>query len=250
VERDHKWGDERVYVLKPFVRSYIARVIRRLPAEANAILARYRGIEAAFQVERGQFERYETNSFVVRSRSEAVAARRLRHIVALLIRYKFEEAEAILRDLKITSPDYFEIYRVEAFLAERQGDLSRAKSSYETGLELDDDQPQMHYRFALFLGRAFAEHELAFLHFSKALDLDSDTFILYREIIRNRFFEYDFKMAQNYIDQVMRIDSKTIKERIVINDLQAQRFYREAEILIRRRDFESAADILKDLSVF
>ncbi|WP_332681763.1 tetratricopeptide repeat protein [Bosea sp. (in: a-proteobacteria)] len=250
VERDHKWGDERVYVLKPFVRSYIARVIKRVPAEASAILSRYRGVEAAFQVERGHFERYETNSFVVRSRSEAVASRRLRHAIALLVKYKFEEAEAIVSDLKVTSPEYFEIYRVEAFLAERQGDVTRAKSSYETGVELGDDQPQMHYRFALFLGRAFGDHPAAFDHFSRALDLDRDTFILYREMVRNRFFEYDFVSAQQYIDQVKNLDLKSVKERIVINDLQAQRFYREADILLRRKEFGAAADSLKALSSF
>jgi len=252
IERDDNANYERKYFVKPFARSYITKNISGTPEESARYIARYRDSEAAFQFERGGalYDRYNPRSFVVRSRSEALVARRLRHAVSLAFKGKYEAAESEIDELKIASPEYFEVFRAEAFIAYRTGDYPRAHSSYEAALELDSNQPQVNYFFAGFLMRTFSDYEKAKVYFKKALKIDPDSPQVLREAARNYFFLLEFDEAKKCLDRAMEIGSTKIRDTIILNDLLMQYYIRKSEHQEATGDPRGAVKVLKDLYEF
>ena len=251
-ERSESSDYERLYRLKPFARSYIARVLKLTTKDADHILARFRAVSSAYQVERGagQRNRYDIRSFTVRSQSEAIAARRLRHASSLALRGRFEDAEKIISELKISSPEYFEVYRTQAFIQYRQGDVSGALASYEAAFDLARDQPQLHYFYGGFLMRSYGDFAAAREQFDAALAIDPNETAVLREASRANFFLYDFERAQGHINAAWKAGFKTFRDEVIVNDLQAQLYVREADHLLSTGDPRGAAEAVRRLHDF
>ncbi len=251
-ERSESSVYERLYRLKPFARSYISRVLRLTTKNADEILARYRGVSSAFQEERGagQRNRYDIRSFTVRSQSEALAARRLRHASSLALKGRFNDATDIINDLKISSPEYFEVYRTLAFVQYRQGDVSGALASYEAALDIAKDQPQLNYFYGGFLMRSYGDYAAARDQFDLSLEIDPNETAVLREASRANFFLYDFERAQRHIDVAWKAGFKTFRDEVIVNDLQAQLHVRQAEHLLSTGDPRGAHDAVQRLHDF
>ncbi|WP_152555439.1 NB-ARC domain-containing protein [Sphingomonas sp. FUKUSWIS1] len=252
VEKTTSAEVERLYRLKPFARSYIARVIRLAPKDAESILGRFRGVSSAFQEERGvgQRNKYDPKSFSVRTQSEALAARRLRHASGLAIRSRFEEATKIIDELKITSPEYFEVYRVQAFVQYRLGDVSGALTSYEAALDQADNQPQLHYFYGRFLMQSYGDHASARDQFDEALKIDPHDTALLREASRANFYLYDFDRAQDHILQAWAAGFSNARDEVIVNDLQSQLHIRQCDHLLTTGDPKGALDAMTRLHEF
>lgn len=251
-ERSDSSEYERLYRMKPFARSYIARVLRLTTKDADEILARFRGVSSAFQQERGagQRNRYDIRSFTVRSPSEAVAARRLRHASSLALKSRFEEAADIVNELKISAPEYFEVYRTLAFIQYRQGDVAGALASYEAALDIAKDQPQINFFYGGFLMRSYGDFAAARDQFDLALAIDHNETAVLREASRANFFLYDFERAQHHIDVAWKAGFKTFRDEVIVNDLQAQLYVRQADHLLSTGDPRGAQDAVQRLHDF
>lgn len=227
---------ERLYQIKPFTRFYLNNIVSADDGnneESKEIIRRYKKIEGQFQAERGHVARnkYDRRFYTVRSRSEALALKKLREACRAAISNKFDIANDKIRDLKVSNPAYFEVYRDEAFIAYRQGDIPRAMRSYETALELAPNQSQLHYFYAGFLIRTSGDYPLASKHFDEALKLDKESLVVLREAARCKLYEYQFDDAQNLIDRANENELKSVKDLIILYDLQIQLFIREASSL-------------------
>ncbi|MCE9650981.1 MAG: hypothetical protein K8R18_15285 [Parvibaculum sp.] len=252
IERINSNAYERLYHVKPFTKAYLLRVLKAQPDDAAAILSRYRNIDTAYQSERGEElrNRYDPRVYTVRSRTEALVARRLRVATSLCLKEKFEEAFGVLDELRISSPDYFEVSRVEAFVAFRQGDIPRAALAYETAFETGKSQPQLHYFYGNFLMKSYGDYVEASRQFALALDFDPDALPVLREKTRSNFFLNDFPAAQKLLDKIYEIGFTNPKDEVVATDLQAQLHYREAEFLLTKGDPKASVAALKRLDEF
>ncbi|GKX35342.1 MAG: hypothetical protein MnENMB40S_29600 [Rhizobiaceae bacterium MnEN-MB40S] len=252
IEKSDTAENERLYRLKPFARSYISRVLKLAPKDTDAILARFRDVRSAFQEERGvaQRNRYDPRSYVVRSPSEALAARRLRHAASLAVKSRFDEAHEIVNELKISSPDYFEVYRILAFIQYREGDVTGAFGSYEAAFDVADEQPQLNFFYGGFLMRSYGDNVAARDQFDAALKVDPNETTLLREASRVNLFLYDFKKAQEHIDAAWKAGFKTFRDEIIVNDLQAQLLVREADHHLSTGDPRGALNAIERLHDF
>jgi tetratricopeptide (TPR) repeat protein len=252
IEKTDSSEFERLYRLKPFARSYIARVLKLTPQDADSILERFRSVGNAFQEERGvaQRNRYDPRSFVVRTQSEALAARRLRHAASLALKSRFDEAHDIINELKISSPDYFEVHRVLAFICYREGDVTGALAAYEAAFDVADEQPQLHFFHGGFLMRSYGDYAAARDQFDAALAVDPNETAVLREASRANLFLYDFEGAQKHIDAAWKAGFKTFRDEIIVNDLQAQLFVRQADHLLSTGDPRGALDTVERLHDF
>lgn len=243
---------EYSYGPKQFVRSYLRGALKTTSADERDILARYRSIEAAFQSEQGRKRgnRYDLRAFTVRSRSEALAARRLRHAMTLALKDRCDEAFDIVGEAKISSPGYFEVFRTEAFVAYRANDAVRANSAYVAALDLAEDQPQLHAAYAGLLMRSFGDYTTASEHYKRALELDESSAFLLREASRNHFFLYEFDEAQELLNKAWAQPRSTHRDEVVQTDLQAQLYIRRAEFLNTKGDPKGAAAALLELAAF
>ena len=140
---------------------------------------------------------------------------------------------------------------MEAFLAYRAGDLARTNDSYERALELGSQQPQLHFWYGGFLMRATGDYERAAAQFDLTLQIDaSSPSVVYREAARNRFFMYDFDLAESLLEKAWANERKTFKDEIILTDLQVQLYCRRADHLFGTGDPVGAAANLRKLFAF
>lgn len=233
---------ERAYNLRPLVKVYITRVLGVSDELSSQYLLRSRQIEGMLQSERGSraSHRYDRKSYVVRSKTEAIAASNLRKAYSRARQRHNEEADRIIDECKIIAPDYFEVYRTEAFVAYEFGDIARAISAYDTALEIDPSQPQLHYWYSGFLQRALEDYKASEEQLSLAMALDPDRPEVLREYARVKLFQYDFDGASEVIAKLKSLEFKSIKDETIAADLEAQIYARDADQAVRNGDFRRA----------
>lgn len=200
-------SDDRVdqtYRLRNFARSYISRQTNLKPADVSSIISRLRTIDSTYNRETisSKHDRYNIKTYVVTSKSDAVAVQKLRSAAMSCLREDFSSAEAVLEQLKITNPNYFEVFRVEAFIAARQLDYPRAIDSYDIAVEIGGDQPQLRYFYANFLNREVHDYDSAYVQIIAALDIDPGNPKLLIEAARIAMSSLDFIRAKKHLDEV------------------------------------------------
>jgi len=227
---------ETSYQIKPFAKSYIVRVLNISLDDSKIFLAKYRTIEGTYQAERGAtaHDLFNIRTFSVRSKSEALAVQKLRRALTAANNENFDEAFDIIEDTKIANPDYFEVYRCEALVAFKQSDHVRASTAYQTAIELDQTQPQLHLFYGGFLMRAYSEFRGAADQFDLALKLSPNAPEILREAVRSKLYDLDFAGAQAHVAHAREIGFSTLRFETIFTDLQIQIFYRRIEFLINR----------------
>jgi Tfp pilus assembly protein PilF len=245
IERVPNDSNERNYRIKPFVRAYILRAAKIVASNPQAVNARYRAIDSVYQEERGAqaTSKYDGRFFTIRSKSEAVAAMRIKHGISLAMRGEYDRADKIFRDLLISSPDYFEVHRAMAFVAFRSGDTASAAGSYESAVELEPEIPQVRFFYGGFLMRALGDYKGAADQFDIALGADPDNSTVLREAARVQFFMANFERAGELIERAKRSSYKSLKEEIVVTDLEGQLYARHLEHLFKIGDPATAVEV-------
>lgn len=243
-------GVDRQYKLRSFVRSYIMRVINPNPSIVNFINEQYRKLSADYERERMQVKlsKYNIKHMTVRSKSEAIAAKKLKYITrtAYFDGYINEKA---LTDLKVSNPTYFEVYRSEAVAAYSAADVTRAIQSYEAALQYGADQPQLHYFFAGLLMRS-GYNDRANEEYEEALKIDPDEPIVLREAARNLFMLHRYDQAKSYLDKAASFKARSQKDVVVLLDLQIQSRVRLVEYASAGGEFDVAVEGCRDLLDF
>ena len=108
--------------------------------------------------------------YTVRSRSEAIAATHLAQAFYLSEKGETEKALQIIEDLRVTTPEYFEIYRVTAYIQAEAGDVISAQQNYDTAIDIASDQPQVFHWCAGFAMRHLQDSAKASELFEEALN--------------------------------------------------------------------------------
>jgi len=244
-------GVDRVFKLRSFVRSYIVRIVEPSARATTNIREAYIRVEADFERERmkANANRYDMRHFTIRSRSEAIAVRRLRELARIISQGLTDEVEAEIADLKIINPAYFEVYRFEAFTAFQWSDIPRAIAAYEAALEFGDSEPQLHFFFAGMLMRS-GYLERAAHEFDRALAIDPNSEMILREAARNECRLHRFDRAQIYLARAATLPTRSQKHTIILMDLNIQMYVRKIGYFVELGDFSTAAGSCRDLLDF
>jgi LuxR family glucitol operon transcriptional activator len=243
---------EHVYQVKPFSKAYLSRVMRTQPRHMTDLISRFRTVEGLYQQERaaGNHNRYDFRTFCVRNRSEAVAISSLRVALNEAGREEFGRCEQIIASLKISNPDYFEVYLGEAYIAYKMKDVFRTKGAYDRAVECDPDQPKIFFFYAGFLMRAFQDYDKAAEYYDKALKIDAGRPEILREAARNHLYRHDFSSAQDLISEVQAQPINRLRDETVIADLQIQIYVRHVESLVSSGDLKGARQKLETLDKY
>lgn len=239
---------EKNFRLRTFARSYVARETRLTPKDGADILSRFRSIDFTFESERGgaTTNRFNIKNFSVQSRSDAVAVQRLRSAIKAARDKDFSEAESIISNLKITNPDYFEVFRVEAFVASEQSDLSRAQGAFETATEIAPQEAQLRLFYAGFLLRRYNDPAAALEQLRTALELSPEEVPLLFEAARAAMYLFDYDSAEKYIDAARVGGFASSKLRQIGLHLHCQLFERRLSyILDKLRPADSERHLLR-----
>lgn len=224
---------ERVYRLRPFVRSYFLRIFNPDKQKIQELFLAYQRIHTRFQQSRAaeSFNKYEAKNYVVRTPGEAVAESKIRQLARKLLEGDYDGVEAGIATLKISDPGYFEVYRFEGFAAFSWSDLPRAIEAYEAALHYGEHQSQVHFFYGGMLLRA-GYVDLACSQFASALTIDSDAAPVLREAARAEMRRSNFDVAENYLSRADIDSGKSLKEMTLIIDLWIQFFQRKTDFLV------------------
>ncbi|MEF0939876.1 NB-ARC domain-containing protein [Rhizobium sp. BR 362] len=236
IQRAAEYKYETCYQILPFARSYIIRVLNLSAQDSHMIISRYKSVSSTFQSEQGAAyrDRYGMRSFTVRSPSEALAVQKLRRAVGFATDGHLGSAIELIEDAKISNPDYFEVYRAEAFVYFRQSDYTKAKLSYEAAVELAGDQPQIFFFFGGFLLRAYNDYDGAEEAFNKARALDPYSNEVVRELARTNIYAHRFEQANKLLGEALERGASSSREATILTDLQIQAYTRNLEYLLTR----------------
>jgi tetratricopeptide (TPR) repeat protein len=252
IEEDPKNPYGRTYSMRVFARAYLSRIEKAPPEFVTSLQKRYQRSGELFQEHREVYSvnRYRQSHYTVRSRSEAIAATQLSQAFKLSERGDSDGALNIIDEMRITTPEYFEVYRTAAVIQLGVGDIAGAQQSYEIAIDIDQSQPQLFFWFGGFVMRYLNDSAQASRLFDEALKLDPKSSAVLREAARNELFVPDFEKAQALLDQAMGLEIKSHKETIIIYDLQAQLYIRKAQGLAQAGDYISSIEVLEDLRSF
>ena len=227
-------NSERVFRLRPFVRTYVVRIISPERDTLNQYLKLYHKIQGHFQSSRAsaKFNKYEPTNLIVRTNGEAVAADTIRKLSKLLYKGRREEVEEGIQRLKISDPGYFEIYRFEGFAAHTWSDVPRAIDAYEAALEYGSDQSQLLFFFGGMLARNGYTDQSS-RQFQKALALDPNASPVLREAARSEMRSANFEVSEEYLKRADSLSGHSMKESLLITDLWIQLYQRTIDYYVR-----------------
>ncbi|MCF8266260.1 MAG: tetratricopeptide repeat protein [Melioribacteraceae bacterium] len=194
-------------------------------------------------------------AFTIRTKNERVIARYLQEAMQLSKPETRDYIGALerIKSAKDIVPNYFEIYRVSAFIKAVKGDLLGAENDYKTALELEPSNARLLYFYAGFLLHQMEDTNDALKYAKKALDQNpnaSDLKILYARCVG---YLGDFEGAINILETMRGCTSDiTAKDRKVSSTLIID-FYRrwaEDDISIKKDYNEAIAKLEKSFIIF
>jgi LuxR family transcriptional regulator, glucitol operon activator len=189
---------------------------------------------------------YNVNNIKMRTKGDIVPAKLLRDALARNRIGEYAEAEKRIQVAKELAPDYFEVYRIEAFTHTLQGHDSFAKLSYESAIELEPGSPVLRYFYGGCLLRLGDVSE-SFAQLQKATELDPSGVEVQVESARALLYLREFARASAIIESLIAREGLSLRMRKKLRDLHFQCFQRHADHLVKSQEYTKAVTMLFDL---
>lgn len=230
-----KFGDDDRYKIAPIAQTYITR-LHSLSATLQADV-RARQHELNIMAERAESEQkrgavYDPSYIVVRpdfAGTDAVAAKYLRRALLLARRGEYDTAYNEIQNAKSLAPSYFEVMRVEAFIAANQGNVMRAQNAYEEAVALRPDHVPMLVLYSGFLLRALGNGPLSESIILDGLKADPDSPEPRMEYSRALLYQEKFDEAWDALRATDTTKLKNARAWRIFADLRVQTCSRSAE---------------------
>jgi LuxR family transcriptional regulator, glucitol operon activator len=136
---------------------------------------------------------------------------------------------AFLRKPRNVAPNYFEVLRVEGFVAAQSGNIMRAKAAYEEAVALRPDRPPLRVWYAGFLLRYLDDPDEAIAQLEVAFKHDPSEFLIPIELARSYLHLQDYDKVISTLDGVDLTRSKNARLTRVYHDLVIQVHVRRAD---------------------
>ncbi|MBD3674426.1 MAG: tetratricopeptide repeat protein [Planctomycetaceae bacterium] len=192
---------ESLYQLSSLTRKYLEK---RHPTEEDSYreyIKRKRALTTmreSISAEK-QWNPYSFKSVTVRSRGDYVSAKYVLDAYQDIRAGKYDEAESRLADASKLTPDYSEVYRMEALLHVQKRNYSAAHTAYEKAIEADPEHMPLRVWYGGFLIRYEDDHDYAITHFEEAKKKDPK----HPEVLRSLATAYVFKREYDKADSIL-----------------------------------------------
>ncbi|MBK8256240.1 MAG: tetratricopeptide repeat protein [Polyangiaceae bacterium] len=189
---------------------------------------------------------YSAFSISMRSDSDIIVAKYLRDALDRAHRNDYASADSILAKAHGLAPEYFEVFRVEAWIRAKQGNAPAARSAYESAVELEPKSAPLLYFFGGFLMRNGDMTE-AMGHLAEATRIDPNEPAIHLEAARANLYALKFTEARSAIDRL--ISRSDLSEWVgrKAYDLHLQYFMRLADHDNDRHAYSAALSELEKL---
>lgn len=255
VSRKKGSAEETVYVVNDFAKTYLLkqhappkRMVEDVQKKRNHL---WGSVESGKRIARA--DEFAINALEPTNPSEKAVCPKLEEALALSRHGSFAEALMRVDEAKAILAEYFEVYRVSAFIKSMNEDLIGAENDYKLALDLASENPRLLYFFAGFLALQMNDPAAALPYAEKAYALrpeSLDTAIL---LARCSGYSGDLERALEMLNYLS--DSETVgtgKHRRVITTLLMDFYRRKAEEsrMIRKDYLEAIKSAQTGLNVF
>jgi LuxR family transcriptional regulator, glucitol operon activator len=176
-----------------------------------------------------------------------VIARNLYNALLSVQKGKASEAEKLLEEAKRLAPEYFEVYRVDAWLRQSQNNFSAARTSYETAIELEPGYAPLRVWYGGFLLRCLDSSAEALVQYKEAEKIDSDAVEIQKEIAVTSLYLREFDQARRVLDTLLRKANIVKRDATFIYGLHVEFYIRKADSLVENLGFDEAVSYLRRL---
>jgi len=146
-------SQEILYSVPAFAREYLLRQkplnksdIKQISIKLKQLTKKISDIQHA-----NEFNEFGVNSITYRNPNERIVARFLTEALKFSKKGLFQEAFKKIEDAKKIAPQFFEIYRISAFIKVADDNYLGADDDYKLGLEIEPKNPRLLFYYAQFL---------------------------------------------------------------------------------------------------
>lgn len=145
--------EDVIYFISDFAKDFLSK---KYPIDQSYIRANIKkskelniGIRQINKVQK--YNEFSLNALVYDNQNQMISAKFLQEALSHSKKGDFEQALSKVHEAKNIDPNYFEVYRVGAFIKATQGDLLSAEEDYQLGLEIAPENPRLLFYYAQFL---------------------------------------------------------------------------------------------------
>lgn len=242
------------YVVPDFSREYLmlnhpisAKNIREIQSKLKQL-----DQSATFIKRISSQDEFGLNSLTIRNVNEKVVARLINEALRYSKEKNFSFALNKLTEAKSILPNYFEVYRVSAFVKATSGDIIGAEEDYKTGLSIEPNNPRLLYFYSGFLLYQLEDVDAAIDFASKLHQLRPDseypTFLFARCLSTSGKCNEAIELIEKLLSSANLNKQNT---RIAYTDLISFYGYFGVEIVQRDGDYKLAIEKFeKGLKIF
>ena len=229
------------YEIADLPRAYLIKEYKPSPDRAKIIIKRRRELVQAQELySSDKANRYVLQTITLRSRDDAVAARLLTRGLRATAKSDWEDAKKNIEQAQGLAPDFYETYRVEAFLNALMGNYPRAQQCYLLALDLEPRSAPLRYWYGGFLLRYMDDTEGAEDQLRIAHELDDTSLEVLNELSRSLTYQHKYEEAEQFSLLVLRGKKRTTKAARIAYDGLVQICSRSAQFALSNRDYEAA----------
>jgi len=246
-ERGRSSEDEDRYTLSPLARMYIQKFIRPDIEDQRKLIKKQNELRSAQEEysARAGTDVVDMINVFIRDKDDYIVARILTKAIGQIFKKRFAQAEAEIERARDLSPNYFEVYRVRAFLHVEQEDYFSAEADYESAIALADKRPSLRLWFAGFLSRKLGDQERALAQLLKAEELAPGSALVKLETARVFQYQRKFAEASIRLESISDIEKLSARTRRMHLDLTLQNFLRKSEHCASIQHYREALECLE-----
>ncbi|MDV7187407.1 NB-ARC domain-containing protein [Lutibacter sp. TH_r2] len=164
--------EEVIYYISDFAKDFLSK---KYPIEQSYVKANIKkskelssGIRQINKVQK--YNEFALNALVYDNQNQMISAKFLHEALLFSKNGDFDNALLKVKEAKNIDPNYFEVYRVGAFIKATQGDLLSAEEDYQLGLEIAPENPRLLFYYAQFLVFKLEDVESALVYAKKVYE--------------------------------------------------------------------------------
>lgn len=198
------------------------------------------------------YNEFGINAITIRNSTEKVTARLLTEALKLSKMQKLEESLAKVEEAKSILPNYFEVYRISAFIKATFDDYLGAEQDYKIGIEIEENNPRLLYFYSGFLLYQLNDSKSAFPLAKRLIELRPNapypTFLYARCLSAIDNQSDAIEMLRTLLNTT---DMNDESKRIAVTDLMSFYVHWGVQVLQRDGDYnESKNKFLKAIYYF
>lgn len=145
--------EEVYYYIPEFAKDYLSHkhpvnpdYVKKITQKSRELTAGIHGIKKI-----SNYNEFSVNALACETPNQRIAAKLLSEALNFSRLNNYNDAFQKVREAKNVDPNYYEVYRVSAFLKATTGDTLSAEEDYLLGLEIAPSNPRLLYYYAQFL---------------------------------------------------------------------------------------------------